>query len=168
VVRGTPDGRRWWRQTTSIGELTVVTGPRGVVRIDLPARGVEEPDAEPAVDEAVAAELDEWFAGTRRTFDVTADLDGAGIAPGFRRTVLETVRDQVPFGETVTYGELAILAGRPGAARAVGTAMARNPIPLLLPCHRVVASNGIGGYGGGREGIEMKRTLLALEGHDRW
>ena len=69
-----------------------------------------------------------------------------------QRHVLLTVRAEVPYGETATYGEVAELAGRPGAARAVGTAMSRNPVPFFVPCHRVVAANGIGGYGGGRAG----------------
>jgi methylated-DNA-[protein]-cysteine S-methyltransferase len=79
--------------------------------------------------------------------------------------VLETLRREVPWGETVTYGELALMAGAPGAARAVGTTMATNPVPLVVPCHRVVASGGrIGGYGGGLHGVATKRTLLAREG----
>ncbi len=82
----------------------------------------------------------------------------------FRRTVLETLRREVPWGETVTYGELAAMGGRPRAARAVGTAMASNPVPLVIPCHRVVASNGLGGYGGADGRPDLKRALLALEG----
>ena len=78
-----------------------------------------------------------------------------------------TVRAEVPYGETVTYGELAELAGRPGAARAVGTAMARNPVPFFVPCHRVVAAGGIGGYGGGAQGVALKRALLDLEARGR-
>jgi methylated-DNA-[protein]-cysteine S-methyltransferase len=77
----------------------------------------------------------------------------------FRRTVYEALRT-VPLGETVSYGELAAMAGKPGAARAVGTAMADNPVPIVVPCHRVVASDGLGGFGGG---VELKKTLLKLE-----
>lgn len=85
------------------------------------------------------------------------DLDG--MTP-FQRSVLEAI-SKIPAGETMTYGEVAAAAGKPGAARAVGNVMAHNPIPLMLPCHRVVASNGLGGFTGG---LEVKRKLLKLEG----
>jgi methylated-DNA-[protein]-cysteine S-methyltransferase len=88
---------------------------------------------------------------------------------GFRRDVLDTLRKEVGWGETVSYGELAAMAGSPGAARAVGTIMARNPIPFVIPCHRVIAAGGrIGGYGGTaatqHANLAIKRTLLAREG----
>jgi methylated-DNA-[protein]-cysteine S-methyltransferase len=84
---------------------------------------------------------------------------------GFRRTVLETLANEVPWGETVSYGELASMAGRPRAARAAGSAMRNNPLPFVIPCHRVLAAGGkIGGYGGGANAIELKRALLAREG----
>ena len=114
----------------------------------------------------IARQLDEFFAGRRTEFDVAVDLTVADLSD-FQRHVLATARAEVPYGETVTYGELAELAGRPGAARAVGTAMARNPVPLFVPCHRVVAAGGIGGYGGGPAGIALKRALLDLEGRAR-
>jgi methylated-DNA-[protein]-cysteine S-methyltransferase len=157
---------RWWRQATPIGELVIVAGPAGVRRIELPL-GVTprapEVDAVPERDGTVAAALDAWFAGTDRRLAVTVDL--GGVESPFRRAVLETLRRDVPWGETVTYGELATMAGAPGAARAVGTTMARNPVPLVVPCHRVVASGGrIGGYGGGAHGVATKRALLAREG----
>ena len=88
---------------------------------------------------------------------VPLELDGLG---GFQRALLETLRD-VPRGEVVTYGELAALAGRPGAARAAGTFCARNRFALFVPCHRVVAAGGLGGYGS--LGLDYKRRLLALE-----
>ena len=113
-------------------------------------------------DRSVARQLDDWFAGRRHEFDL--DLDLAGI-DGFRREVLETLVREVPWGEVVSYGELAALAGRPRAARAVGSAMRNNPIPFVIPCHRVVAAgNKIGGYGGGRNAVALKRELLAREG----
>ena len=78
---------------------------------------------------------------------------------------METLAREVGWGETVTYGELADLAGRPRAARAAGSAMRDNPLPFVIPCHRVVAAGGrIGGYGGGRNAVDLKRTLLAREG----
>jgi methylated-DNA-[protein]-cysteine S-methyltransferase len=73
---------------------------------------------------------------------------------------------RIPYGETASYGEVAIMAGSPGAARAVGTAMSRNPISLVIPCHRVIRADGsIGGYGNGTAGIHLKRRLLDLEQH---
>jgi methylated-DNA-[protein]-cysteine S-methyltransferase len=157
---------RWWRQATPIGELVVVVGPNGVSRIELPVSGATrapEIDAPPERDDDVAGAIDAWFAGRRRELDVPVDL--SSVASPFRRRVLDTVRRDVPWGETVTYGELAVMAGRPGAARADATTMATNPVPLVIPCHRVVAAGGrIGGYGGGLHGIATKRALLAREG----
>lgn len=157
---------RWWRQASPIGELVVVVGEAGVSRIELPfgdrARDPEL-DARPERDDDVAGTLDAWFAGERHELALTVDL--GSVPSPFRRTVLETLRREVPWGETVTYGELAQMAGAPGAARAVGTTMATNPVPLVVPCHRVVASGGrIGGYGGGLHGVATKRALLAREG----
>jgi methylated-DNA-[protein]-cysteine S-methyltransferase len=100
-----------------------------------------------------------YFDGSRDTFDdVELDLDG--YTP-FQLAVVETLR-RVPRGEVVTYGELAALAGYPNAHRAAGTVCAQNRFPLVVPCHRVVAANGIGGYGA--SGIKVKRRLLGLEG----
>jgi methylated-DNA-[protein]-cysteine S-methyltransferase len=151
------EGVRWWRQASPVGELVVEAGPAGVRRIVID--GVTPTDGDPEPDGRVARELDEYFAGVRRRFTVPVDL--AGVSAPFRRRVLETLRDDVGHGETVAYGELAAMAGRPGAARAVGSAMATNPVPILIPCHRVVAADGIGGYGGG---LDRKRALLAIEG----
>ena len=112
-------------------------------------------DPEPAGP--LIAQLDEYFAGTRREFDV--DLDWGELG-GFTREALEAVR-RIPYGETASYGEIAALAGRPRAHRAVGTACARTPFSLVVPAHRVVRSDGsIGEYGGHPE---VKRALLDLE-----
>jgi methylated-DNA-[protein]-cysteine S-methyltransferase len=150
-----------WRQRSPYGDLTVVVSTRGLQEISLP--GDDQPDVELGPpDRLVAKQLDQWFAGKRRAFDVMLDLDGID---GFRRTALETLAREVHWGETVTYGELAALAGRPRAARAAGSAMRNNPIPFVIPCHRVVAAgNKIGGYGGGRNAIALKRALLVREG----
>ena len=152
---------RVWRQGSPYGDVTVVVSARGVREVALP--GDDQPDAPlTSPDPRIARQLDEWFAGARHDFDLALDLEGID---GFRRTVLETLAAKVPWGETVTYGELAELAGRPRAARAVGSAMRNNPIPFVIPCHRVVAAgNKIGGYGGGRNAIALKRVLLAREG----
>jgi methylated-DNA-[protein]-cysteine S-methyltransferase len=150
-----------WRQESPFGEVTVVVSEQGVREISLP--GDDQPDGEPGTpDRTVARQLDEWFAGRRHAFDVALDLEGV---EGFRRLALETLAREVGWGETVTYGELAALAGRPGAARAAGSAMRDNPLPFVIPCHRVVAAGGrIGGYGGGRNAVDLKRRLLAREG----
>jgi methylated-DNA-[protein]-cysteine S-methyltransferase len=103
-------------------------------------------------------QLDEYFAGSRQRFDLAVDL--ALLADFNRRVLRELAR--VPYGEVVTYGQLAARAARPRAARAVGTVMNRNPLPIVLPCHRVIGANGkLVGYAGG---LERKESLLRLEG----
>ena len=157
----------WWQQETPIGEIVAVAGPDGVHRIWFEKRPVDISaivgEAREGRDRAVARQLDEWFAGTRREFSLAIAWP-ADQSP-FARTVLQTLVERVPWGETVSYGELAELSGRPRAARAVGTIMAGNRVPFVVPCHRVIAAGGrIGGYGGGRDAIELKRRLLAREG----
>lgn len=150
----------FWRQPSPYGEITIVVTDAGVREVSLPADPVHDDEYER--DASIARQFDEWFAGKRRAFDVPLDLDGI---TGFRRTVLETLVREVPWGETVSYGELAALAGRPRAARAAGSAMANNPLPFVIPCHRVLAAGGkIGGYGSGRNAIDLKRALLRREG----
>ena len=107
--------------------------------------------------DAAARELDEYFAGRRHTFDLPLDWR---LSAGFRRTVLSHL-PEIGYGHTATYSAVARLAGSPKAVRAVGTACATNPLPLVVPCHRVVRSDGsMGGY---RGGPDAKRTLLTLE-----
>ena len=113
-------------------------------------------DDVPTVLKETASQLDEYFAGERTDFDVRMELDGTD----FQREVWSELT-RIPYGETISYGELARRVGRPSAPRAVGQANGRNPIPVIVPCHRVLASNGIGGYGGG---LKVKRQLLAVEG----
>ncbi|MFN0090845.1 MAG: methylated-DNA--[protein]-cysteine S-methyltransferase [Acidimicrobiales bacterium] len=109
--------------------------------------------------ERARRQLEEYFDGRRRRFDL--DLDWSLTRSPFRRAVLEALAE-VPFGVTVSYGELARRVGNPGAVRAVGTAMATNPLPLVVPCHRVLRAGGaLGGYAGG---LDLKRWLLAHEG----
>ena len=107
--------------------------------------------------ETAARELDEYFAGHRRSFDLPLDWR---LSAGFRRTVLSHL-PEISYGATASYSAVAQLAGSPRAVRAVGTACATNPLPVIVPCHRVVrADGGMGGYLGGPE---AKRWLLALE-----
>jgi methylated-DNA-[protein]-cysteine S-methyltransferase len=146
---------------TSIGTFGVESTHAGVRRVRLPNGSAPEIDGEgkAAARHAAAAvtELEEYLRGEREEFEL--DLDWSGVDDDHRR-VLETLRRLAPFGVTVTYGELGGNAGVDDP-REVGVMMARNPLPLVVPCHRVVASDGIGGYGGG---LELKRRLLELEG----
>ncbi|MDQ2651398.1 MAG: methylated-DNA--[protein]-cysteine S-methyltransferase [Actinomycetota bacterium] len=158
----------WAVADSPIGPLTLAATDAGLVRVgfghedqvlDHLARTVSPRVARlPARLDAVRRELDEYFAGHREVFEVPIDWR---LSRGFRRTVLERLYAEVPFGRTVSYLELAGVAGNPRASRAVGTAMATNPIPIIVPCHRVLRSGGaLGGYGGG---LDAKRHLLALE-----
>ena len=158
------------------GKLLVARTDRGVVRVKLPGgrdgRISDEDtlealasDVSPRILEAPARldqerrELEEYFEGKRDHFDVP--VDWALTSPGFRSRALHAVA-KIPYGKVKTYAEIAKAAGNPRAFRAAGTACGRNPIPLIVPCHRVVQSGGgIGQYGGGPE---MKRALLDLEG----
>lgn len=161
-----------WRQDSPFGPLVAAVGPAGLCRL---AFGGDEGEVVAALDARfpdlpvragrpvapVARQLDQYFAGRRRSFELDVDLSLVG---GFHRAVLETLWQEVGYGEVVAYGELAALAGRPGAARAAGHAMSRNPVPVVVPCHRVVASDrSLHHYGGG---LDMKRRLLAMEGAD--
>ncbi len=154
---------------TPVGPLLVAVTERGVCRISFdpePEREAESLAREfgfrvlrvPRSVDSVRRELDEYFEGRRRSFDLEIDL---GPRSPFTRLVLEELA-RVPYGDVTTYGTLAARAGRPQAARAVGTVMNRNPIPIVLPCHRVLGANGsLVGYGGG---LDRKETLLRLEG----
>ena len=155
--------------STPIGELLVAASNRGLALIRF------EPDPEHELErlgqiagprvlrssrsvDRVRGELDEYFSGRRRAFDLSLDLRAL---PSFTLTVLGELA-RVPYGQTTTYGALAAKVGRPRAARAVGTVMNRNRIPIVLPCHRVVGSTGsLTGYAGG---LDRKATLLDLEG----
>ncbi|WP_134041991.1 methylated-DNA--[protein]-cysteine S-methyltransferase [Streptomyces bluensis] len=118
---------------------------------------VEVPDS-PLLTEAIH-QVAAYFAGERRCFDLPLDWS---LISGFNRQVLRELASGVPYGSVVGYGDLARRVGQPGAAQAVGMAMGSNPLPVVVPCHRVVESGGgIGGFGGG---LETKRKLLALEG----
>jgi methylated-DNA-[protein]-cysteine S-methyltransferase len=150
-----------------VGELLVAVTDRGLCRIAYrPDAALDELSTHfgvrvlrlPKRVDRVLRELDEYFAGKRRAFDVETDLSPV---PAFQQEVLRELA-RVPFGEVTTYGALAARVGRPRAARAIGGAMNRNPIPIVLPCHRVVGSNGkLIGYAGG---LDRKEALLRLEG----
>lgn len=152
-----------------LGPLLLAATERGLVRVaqagEDPARVVAQISSRVSsrihhlqvrLDEA-SQELDEYFLGRRRAFAVAIDWSLAG---GFTRLVLEATIG-IPYGEVATYAQVAAAAGSPRAARAAGNALAANPVPIVVPCHRVVpAAGGLGGYGGGPE---LKARLLQLE-----
>jgi methylated-DNA-[protein]-cysteine S-methyltransferase len=159
----------WTTTDTPIGPLFLAGTDAGLVKVGFGVAGwmldelaahvsprvVEAPHR---LDEA-RRELEEYFAGRRQAFELSLDWR---LSRGFRRTVLEHLQAEVPFGRTVSYLELASRSGNPKASRAVGMAMATNPLPIVVPCHRVLRTGGaLGGYGGG---LDAKRHLLALEG----
>jgi len=135
----------------------VVDGVGRLVRLQFDDAGLEPAIPDPERCAGFAAQLTEYFTGTRRRFDVEVDLHGTD----FQRRVWEEVR-LIPYGHTVTYGEIARRLGDPGTVRAVGRATGANPAPIVIPCHRVVGSDGsLVGYGGG---VNIKAALLRLEG----
>lgn len=161
---------RWTEFETPFGSTFLAATARGLVRVDW---GVE--DAGAAAEDLTADfplwgvrrdadelggvmdEILEYFAGERRSFDVTVDLTGL---TSFQQSVLEATAE-IPFGETVTYGRIAERLDKPNASRAVGSALGRNPVPIVVPCHRVIRSDGsLGGY---TAGTGYKEQLLELE-----
>lgn len=139
---------------SSVTPLTVSINDNAVTRIHF-GRRTNRPPQTP-LERQIATELTEYFAGTRRHF--TFPLKPEGTA--FEKRVWQALL-RIPYGDTRTYGEIARSIGNPTAARAVGTANGRNPIPIVVPCHRVVAANGkLGGFGGG---LPLKKKLLSLE-----
>ncbi len=155
---------------TPIGSLLLAATERGLVRVGFDSEGHDRvlerlaADVSPRILAApkrldrVAHELDEYFARRRDTFDVPLDLR---LSHGFRQTVLNHLRD-IAYGTTASYAAIAQASGHPRAVRAVGSACATNPVPIVVPCHRVVRSDGsLGQYAGGPA---VKAALLALEG----
>jgi methylated-DNA-[protein]-cysteine S-methyltransferase len=154
-----------------VGPLLLAATPVGLVRIAFDSEGNDAVLQNlsdrissrvlkaPARLDAVAHQLDEYFSGRRHRFDVPLDWQ---LSKGFRRTVLEHLALEIDYGATASYGTLARLSGSPNAVRAVGTTCATNPIPVVVPCHRIVRADGaLGGY---RGGPAAKRVLLDLEG----
>ncbi|MFE0176443.1 methylated-DNA--[protein]-cysteine S-methyltransferase [Streptomyces sp. NPDC059002] len=171
------DGRRvvWAVVASDIGPLLLAATGEGLVAVVFHATDTVRDKALDRLGARLGAELVEapgspllaepirqlaaYFAGERRDFELPLDWS---LISGFNRQVLRELAAGVPFGTVVGYGDLARRVGQPGAAQAVGLAMGANPLPVVVPCHRVVESDGgIGGFGGG---LETKRQLLALEG----
>ncbi len=155
---------------STVGPLLLAATPRGLLRVafaneshDVVLQNLSERVSPrmleaPARLDSVVRQLDEYFAGRRHSFDV--DLDWS-LSSGFRRTVLGRLNSDIAYGTTTSYAALAQLSGSPKAVRAVGTACANNPIPIVVPCHRVIRSDGaVGAY---RGGPVAKRALLDLE-----
>ena len=149
---------------TPIGVLRLVGGDDRLVRVDLPNTAALAPDPAlrpargglPAALRRAKRQLREYFDGGRRAFD----LPLAPAGTDFQHRVRQEL-GRIPYGETLSYGELARRVGRPGAARAVGAANGRNPLAVVVPCHRVIGADGaLTGYGGG---LPVKQALLALE-----
>lgn len=147
---------------TPIGPVQLTVGPGGLSEIRFGAgpgasRGQRPPESAQRVLEQAKRQLAEYFAGRLHVFDLPLDLRGTPFRVAVWKALLE-----IPFGMTVSYAEIAQRVGKPSAVRAVGTANGANPVPIVVPCHRVVGSDGtLTGYGGG---LPIKRWLLAHEG----
>ncbi len=156
---------------TPIGEVHIAAGPRGVVAIGLggtPSRFAQDlarqfgrlPEKRRGAAGAAARQVNDYLRGRRRTFRLLLDTRRL---TDFQRAVLRSA-SRIPYGRTTSYGQIARGLRRPHAARAVGQALGANPLPLVIPCHRVVAAGGaLGGYSAAR-GVSVKRWLLRLEG----
>jgi methylated-DNA-[protein]-cysteine S-methyltransferase len=149
---------RWDIYDSPLGSLTLTAGARGLRGIAFPGAACppDEGARDPAALAPVAEQLDQYFAGERRSFDLTLALTGSEFQTRVWERLLE-----IPYGTTVTYGELALAVGRPDIVRGVAAAVGRTPIPIVIPCHRVLGAGGaLTGYGGG---LHRKRALLGLE-----
>jgi len=157
--------KRWTVYDSPIGPLTVAMGPNGLTDLNFPGRTSPSSGAEPGPLPEVTAQLDAYFAGGLREFDLPLDPQGTPLQKAIWRALLE-----IPYGETVSYGEQAVKIDSAlfetdvepwQRARVVGAANGCNPIAIVIPCHRVIGANGsLTGYGGG---LERKQALLDLE-----
>ena len=153
---------RWSWVETELGRLFIARSERGLVALELHESSARERLAgsqalveDPADLAPAAQQLQEYARGERRVFELELDLVGSE----FELRVWNALR-AIPWGRTRTYGEIAQAIGAPSASRAVGRANGRNPLPIVVPCHRVVSGTGLGGFSGG---LEVKQRLLALE-----
>ena len=148
---------------TPIGFLQLTTNSNGLCKIHIdPASSYNDPVGQinPLLAE-VKTQLNEYFASKRKIFDLPLDLEQLH---GFQKDVMG-IASKIPYGQVMTYGQIASQLRKPGASRAVGTALSHNPLPIIIPCHRVVAADGhLTGYLG-KKGIAAKKWLLELEGH---
>ena len=147
--------------SSPVGKLTLVASKNGLVAIDVRNNAKQVVTAKDASAQSILLktkkQLEQYFAGKRTSFDIALDLVGTEFQVKAWRALC-----RIPFGKTITYGQQASNIKKPKAFRAVGSANGKNPIPIIVPCHRVVASDGsLGGYS---LGLKMKKQLLALEG----
>lgn len=168
--------QKWFAQAAPLIQWDAIESPLGLLYIAASAQGLYRVDfgvdrvtflnsldplarteQNPAALALVTQQLREYFAGNRSRFDLSLDL--VRLTP-FHRSVLQTIRN-IPPGTVWTYGQVAQTIGKPKASRAVGQALGNNPVPIVVPCHRVVAGGGLGGY---RGGLDRKKLLLHLEG----
>jgi methylated-DNA-[protein]-cysteine S-methyltransferase len=150
--------RMWTTYESPFGKLTLTASGRGLEGLYFPGRApiLEEANHAPEQFAQATGQLDEYFAGTRQEFDLQTDVAGTS----FQQAVWAQLR-AIPYGETITYGELANRICRPDRVRAAGAAVGRNPLPIIVPCHRVIAADGnLTGYLGG---LQRKQALLDTE-----
>lgn len=147
---------------TPVGVVGVVAGQAGLQRVGWQLGSGGQGDGDPLLVEALA-QLSAYFRGSLQTFDLPVDL---GPLEGSTRQVLLTLWESVGYGESITYGELAARSGTGVPARGIGAIMGANPVPIVIPCHRVLSHDGLGGYSGGEpgQGLQTKRWLLEMEG----
>jgi methylated-DNA-[protein]-cysteine S-methyltransferase len=161
-MKTTPDTLYWHEIDSAVGRLLLAGDGESLIQVGFqsgprPLRRVEGWVADAAPFAAAIAQLEEYFAGRRRRFDLPLAPRGTE----FQRRVWRALTE-IPYGQTLSYGELARRIGKPSASRAVGLANGANPLPIIVPCHRVIGSDGtLTGFGGG---LPIKRKLLALEG----
>jgi methylated-DNA-[protein]-cysteine S-methyltransferase len=179
VVASRQQVGRWFARTAPLIQWDVIQSPLGSLYISASAQGLSSLDfgvsqadflsrldslarteRNPAALSSIVEQLQAYFAGDRLSFELPLDL---GRLTPFQLGVLQAARG-IPPGSVWTYGQVARAIGKPKASRAVGQALGRNPVPIVIPCHRVIASDGgLGGYSGGG-GLQSKRFLLSLEG----
>ena len=146
---------------TSMGTFGIRTSSVGVFRVHLPNDPQDSEWKTPLAEQSsllkqAMEELEQYFNGQRKSFDMALDLH---LPPFYQKILMEV--SKIPFGTTVSYRDVAVKAGNPKAVRAAGTANAKNPVPIFIPCHRVLSSDGtLGGYGGG---LDLKKMLLLHE-----
>jgi methylated-DNA-[protein]-cysteine S-methyltransferase len=148
----------WTVYESPLGPLTLLAGPAGLTGLHFPGRAarLDEARHRPGAFRSAVEQLERYFEGERRSFELELDLGGTP----FQRTVWERLRE-IPYGRTISYSMLARSVGRPDGVRAVAAAVGRTPVPIVVPCHRAIGANGdLTGYGGG---LERKRALLDLE-----
>ena len=146
---------------TSMGTFGIRTSSVGVFRVYLPNDPQDSVWETPLAEQSILlkqamTELEQYFKGKRQAFDIVLDLH---LPPFYQKILMEV--SKIPFGTTVSYRDVAVRSGNPKAVRAAGTANAKNPVPIFIPCHRVLSSDGtLGGYGGG---LDLKKRLLLHE-----